>query len=169
MGPNPATGWTSRSCSPRWWRFTAVFRLARPDTGRVFLSPDNGHVTAIDWLTLEEQDWDGPRKLLDLTGGSIDEAGHPGWVSSLLHAAHTRAGVANFTQWRTAADLSAYYDSVAHYDELLRAGRPGHRQPDAGRRAGVGAARSGRRRRREHHTHPRRLDADRDPAGAPED
>ncbi|MFD0449256.1 antibiotic biosynthesis monooxygenase [Streptomyces indonesiensis] len=73
-------------------------------------------------MTLDEQDWDGQQKLLGLVRKSVDEVGHPGWVSSSLHAAQTRAGVACFTQRRTVADLRAHCDGPAHQDELLRLG-----------------------------------------------
>ncbi|MFF3752501.1 antibiotic biosynthesis monooxygenase family protein [Streptomyces sp. NPDC002018] len=88
----------------------------------VILHPDNGRATAVDWLTLDEQDWDGQRKLLGTIRRDIDGAGPPGRVSSSLHAAHTRAGVATLTQWSSPADLYAHYDSAAHRDELLRQG-----------------------------------------------
>ncbi|MDW8809005.1 antibiotic biosynthesis monooxygenase [Streptomyces scabiei] len=86
------------------------------------LDPDHGHVTAVDWLTLDEQDRDGQHKLLGLARRSVDEADHPGWVSSALHAGRTRAGVAGFTQWRTAVDLRAHHDDPARQDEVLRLG-----------------------------------------------
>ncbi|MFI2778813.1 antibiotic biosynthesis monooxygenase family protein [Streptomyces sp. ALB3] len=86
------------------------------------LDPGNGYVTAVDWLTLEEQDRDGQRKVLDLVRVGVEEAADPGWVSSSLHAAHTRAGVATFTQWRTVADLRTHYDGAGHQNELFRLG-----------------------------------------------
>ncbi|MFE6774409.1 antibiotic biosynthesis monooxygenase family protein [Streptomyces fimicarius] len=88
----------------------------------ITLDPDNGFVTAIDWLTLDENDRDGQAKLLDLLRPGIDERGGPGRVSSALHAAHRRAGVADFTQWRSVGDLRAHDDDPARQDELLRIG-----------------------------------------------
>jgi heme-degrading monooxygenase HmoA len=87
-----------------------------------FLNPGSGHVIAVDWLELDEQDRDGQRKLLDAVHASIDAAGHRGWASAALHAAHTRAGVAVLTHWRTAADLYAHYAGEAHQAELIRLG-----------------------------------------------
>ncbi|MEU2228336.1 antibiotic biosynthesis monooxygenase [Streptomyces sp. NPDC018347] len=86
------------------------------------LDPDGAPAVALDRLTLAERDWTGQEKLLGLLGHSHDTTAHPGRHSATLHAAHTRAGVAAPTRWRTVADLRAHHAGDAHQRELLQLG-----------------------------------------------
>ncbi|NEA47949.1 antibiotic biosynthesis monooxygenase [Streptomyces sp. SID10815] len=72
------------------------------------LDPTNHPVTVVDWVELAEHDRDGQRKIVDIQRAGAEDDDDPAWVSSALHAAHTRAGVARLTQWRTAAELRAH-------------------------------------------------------------
>jgi hypothetical protein len=72
-----------------------------------FISLGDGYTTLFnlfDTANREEQD-----QVLEAMRDIVDDADHPGWISSTVHAGHDSPGTANYIQWRSAEDLEARY------------------------------------------------------------